>query len=969
MRMNFRLVASVILTIAIPSIALAQTPASSSSSSASTPKKPDYPPLEKVIEGYKEVPVSDGSRAFMRLWTRSKDGQMLAELPKTAIIPNSPERHFIALTVAGGESFAGLQQNDLYVRYRVIGKRVAIIAPNQKVKTTGEAEAKSSIKRLYTDRILTDVPIVAMNPRGGPVIDLDDLLVKQASLFFGGGFMSAPVRITKSYLAEIAMAKSFPKNVEIEFRAPMADGTLKTLHYSISKITKDPSYKPRTADQRVGYFTTSYDDYGKYDADEVAVRFINRWHLEKRDPTLKVSPPKNPIHFYIEHTTPVRYRRWVKRGIEHWNKAFEAVGISDAIIVHQQDASTGAYMDLAPEDVRYNFVRWLNNNVSTAIGPSRVHPETGQILDADIVLTDGWIRVFERQFTEEMPKLMSAGFTPETLAWLADHPNWDPRVRLAHPADRKAIITTIQNQSRMPMAGHAAANFSTQAIGDDISDGLDNRISQVNGYCQAADRRAFDVGMMRMMIANGSIFEDEDKDKKKDGDKKEEKKDDKPKEQILDGIPESFIGPLLSDLVCHEVGHTLGLRHNFRASSIYTLDEINSEKLKGKIPLAGSVMDYIPTNFNTKKDGVQGDYGMIGVGPYDMWAIEYGYSFDKDLKPILAKVKDPQLTYGTDEDTSGPDPLAQRYDFSKDPLDFAKSQMRLAEYHRGKILETFVKDGDAWSKSRRGYEMTLSMQTRATSMMSRWIGGLFISRHKKGDIKDKPPVEVVPVAQQRAALDFIISSTFDDAKYGLTPELLQYMSASHWRSSGGRRSSSSQNWPVHDRIMGIQASTLTQLMSPTRLINVYDNEFRIPEDQDALTLPELMEKLTKSIWKELENAPVGKYSTRKPMVSSLRRNLQREHLERLVDLMMSDSSSAASKPISNLAMMTLTELKGKVDKALTGADRLDSYTKSHLMDAKKRIEKSLDADYIVNASSGGGSGGGVFILGQPAEKK
>lgn len=590
-------------------------------------------------------------------------------------------------------------------------------------------------------------------------------------------------------------------------------------------------------------------------------------------------------------------------------------------------------------------------------------------MDADIVLTDGWIRVFERQFTEEMPKLMSAGFTPETLAWLADHPNWDPRVRLAHPADRKAIITTIQNQSRMPMAGHAAANFSTQAIGDDISDGLDNRISQVNGYCQAADRRAFDVGMMRMMIANGSIFEDEDKDKKKDGDKKEEKKDDKPKEQILDGIPESFIGPLLSDLVCHEVGHTLGLRHNFRASSIYTLDEINSEKLKGKIPLAGSVMDYIPTNFNTKKDGVQGDYGMIGVGPYDMWAIEYGYSFDKDLKPILAKVKDPQLTYGTDEDTSGPDPLAQRYDFSKDPLDFAKSQMRLAEYHRGKILETFVKDGDAWSKSRRGYEMTLSMQTRATSMMSRWIGGLFISRHKKGDIKDKPPVEVVPVAQQRAALDFIISSTFDDAKYGLTPELLQYMSASHWRSSGGRRSSSSQNWPVHDRIMGIQASTLTQLMSPTRLINVYDNEFRIPEDQDALTLPELMEKLTKSIWKELENAPVGKYSTRKPMVSSLRRNLQREHLERLVDLMMSESSSAASKPISNLAMMTLTELKGKVDKALTGADRLDSYTKSHLMDAKKRIEKSLDADYIVNASSGGGSGGGVFILGQPAEKK
>ncbi|MED5287271.1 MAG: zinc-dependent metalloprotease, partial [Planctomycetota bacterium] len=391
-----------------------------------------------------------------------------------------------------------------------------------------------------------------------------------------------------------------------------------------------------------------------------------------------------------------------------------------------------------------------------------------------------------------------------------------------------------------------------------------------------------------------------------------EKKDkkDQPKEQILDGIPESFIGPLLADLVCHEVGHTLGLRHNFRASSIYSLDEINSDKLKGKMPLAGSVMDYLPTNFNTKKGGVQGDYGMIGVGPYDMWAIEYGYSFASDLKPILAKVKDPQLTYGTDEDTGGPDPLAQRYDFSKDPLDFAQSQMRLAKYHRGKILETFVKDGDAWSKARSGYEMTLSMQTRATSMMSRWIGGAFVSRHKKGDIKDKAPVEVVPVKQQRAALEFIINSTFDDAVYGLTPDLLKYMSASHWRSSSRRSSSSDHNWPIHDRIMGIQASTLTQLMSPTRLRNVYDNEFRTPADQDALTLPELMDKVSQSIWKELDNAPVGQYSNRKPMISSLRRNLQREHLERLVDLMMSQSSSAASKPIANLSRTTLAAIKG-----------------------------------------------------------
>ena len=144
--------------------------------------------------------------------------------------------------------------------------------------------------------------------------------------------------------------------------------------YSISEITSDPSYKPRAADQRIGYFTTGYTDLGKYKTDDKKIRYINRWHLEKADPSLKMSPPKTPIVFHIEHTTPKRYRYWVKQGILYWNKAFEKIGIRDAIEVLQQDATTSKYMDVSPEDVRYNFVRWLNNDIGTAIGPSRVNP-------------------------------------------------------------------------------------------------------------------------------------------------------------------------------------------------------------------------------------------------------------------------------------------------------------------------------------------------------------------------------------------------------------------------------------------------------------------------------------------------------------------------------------------------------------------------------------------------------------------
>ena len=92
-------------------------------------------------------------------------------------------------------------------------------------------------------------------------------------------------------------------------------------------------------------------------------------------------------------------------------------------------------MEKDPEDVRYNFIRWLNNDVGTAIGPSRVHPSTGEILDADIILTDGWIRHFNYNYEDLMPKLAMEGMAAETLAWLGNNPRWDPRVRLA-PAEK-----------------------------------------------------------------------------------------------------------------------------------------------------------------------------------------------------------------------------------------------------------------------------------------------------------------------------------------------------------------------------------------------------------------------------------------------------------------------------------------------------------------------------------------------------
>jgi len=895
----------------------------------------DFKPLDEVTKGYQEI-QSESGKSFYRIWYREKDNQLLAELPKDF----AKQHHFIALTVSGGQIFAGLQASDYYVYWRRYDKRLALISKNLSIQSTGDQESKDSVARLFTDTVLLDVPIVTMVPRGGPVIDLDDLLVKKANVFFGGSAAT-----NRPQLAKFKEPQVFPENVELSVEFPTNSGDLRTYHYSFSLLKPNKDYKKRLADERIGYFTTSYNDYGKYVGDDTSVHYINRWHLEKRDPSLKLSPPKEPIVFYIEHTTPVRYRRWVREGVLYWNKAFEQVGIVGAIQVYEQDKPSGAHMDKMPEDVRYNFIRWLNNDVSTAIGPSRVDPNTGQILDADIVLTDGWIRAFERQFDEVMPKVVMQGITPETLDWLATHPSWDPRLRLSPPGQRTVIQRQIQEQSSQQFAGSSLAGVQTRLMGDEPLDGMVDRTSQVNGGCVAAEGRSFDVAMMRMMVELQRMEDDEkdDDDNDKGSADGDDESDD---EQTLDGMPESFIGPLLADLVCHEVGHTLGLRHNFKASSIYTLEEINSESIKGNQPFAGSVMDYLPVNFRFGVGDVQGDYAMIGIGPYDFWAIQYGYELDKSKLPeILSRVAEPELAFSTDPDTVGPDPLARRYDFSKNPLDYAKNQMRLAQHHREKILEAYVKDGDSWSKARRGYEMTLRMQVSATSMMANWIGGSFVNRDKKGDPNGRVPLEVVPAEQQREALQFVIDHSFDDEVYGLNSQLLNHMTVDTWLKTDFAGRGSEPTWPVHDRIMGLQASTLTQLLDPTKLRRVYDNEVRIPADQDALTLPEMMNSVTKAIWSELDQESSAPVSDRQPLISSLRRNLQTEHLLRLFDLAEAESSgTAALRPIANLAVMTLKDLLQKIEDKLDASDQLDSYTRAHLIDARDRIEKWLDRE-------------------------
>jgi hypothetical protein len=139
------------------------------------------------------------------------------------------------------------------------------------------------------------------------------------------------------------------------------------------------------------------------------------------------------------------------------------------------------------------------------------------------------------------------------------------------------------------------------------------------------------------------------------------------------------------------------------------------------------------------------------------------------------------------------------------------------------------------------------------------------------------------------------------------------------------------------------------VMNPTTLRRVYDNEFRVPSDQDAFTLAELMADVADEVWSELDAGFNGTYTARQPMVSSLRRNLQAVHLQRLIDLSVTNPRfGGAAKPIRNLARYQLRDLNEGIDRVLAQEHRVDPYTIAHLSETKVRIEKALDGQYIYN---------------------
>lgn len=897
---RFRTCTPVILSLLAATAALAQ--------GAPEGPKPEFPPFEQVSKDFeKVVSTADGSSSLYTVYINRKKNQMLAELnPQFA-----QQKIFIATSIAGGDRQTGWQWKDLYCYWKLNDDQLMLMEPNLLRQAKGgnqDAELRSSVQRTYADRVITSVKVLTYGPNRGPVIDLDDLLVRRSSIFTD--------RSGNADLATIGKVRAFPENIEIPVTIPMAEGELTTIHYSISNIPKT-EYKPREADERIGYFLTVYKDFAKNDPTGQFTRYINRWPLAKRDPSLALSPPTEPIVFYIEHTVPVRYRRWVRDGILEWNKAFEKVGILQAIEVRQQDAQTGAFMDINPEDVRYNFFRWISSERAFAMGPSRVNPETGEILDADIIFDDAMLKNYALQYQTMVAAYGLNGVSPAALEFVKERPLWDP---ITPYMEKNPVRDEVMNDPTLSDAQKA------DLLGDPAPEErgrLLSRVVQQNLHCSCGQGIAMQMATanLAMQLMYTDMMADD-------------------KTPMIDGVPEEYLGTILKYITCHEVGHTLGLRHNFKASSWLDVGEYVNRK---GVPNVGSVMDYVPIYVPPTAESKRGDWMPTTIGPYDYWAIEYGYGMDDGKRAeLLKRVAEKELQFATDEDTMGPDPLVARWDLGADPLDWSIARVELVNTLRTKLLDKAVKDGETWSLLRRAYEGLLNEQLGALSTAARYVGGVYVNRDRKGDPNSRDPLVAVEPAKQRKAIDFIVKNAFSDSAFDLRPEVLAKLASDknrHWGNLG----SMDEAFSIHTRVAQIQAFAMLYLMNADTLSRVYDNELRTPADQDAVTIPEVMGVVVKNVFSELDGKADGPFSNRKPMISSLRRNLQSELTNRLVDLAM--RPARLPQPVPAIAEYHLQQTLAKLTSALEKmpGDQLDEYTKVHLIDLKSSIEKALNS--------------------------
>ena len=810
--------------LALAAFAQAQTspaaPAGAASAPAARPPvDPTAPkPFADVIKGAKEQP------GLFPIWR--KDEKVWIEIPKEAF--NKPFLFSVNVANAVGERglYASQMLGDELAEWRRIGNHVQLIALNTKFRSDN-ASSKLAIEQAFSPSLITAGPVASADhpDRKSVLVDASGLLL--------GDIPGYSTRLEMAYRLPFAPDRS---NSFIE--ASRVDPQITTLtsrvHFATPRIpapslvpapvplptppqaTPDPrsmffsfvySFRAlpeapaavRLADPRLGHFMESYSNLGDDLKANPRVHMVARWRLEKKDPAAALSEPVQPITYWMDKNIPTKYREAVKAGILEWNKAFEKIGFKDAVVAKQQPDDA----DWDNMDSTHASIRWFTGaDVGFAIGPSNRDPRTGEILDADIGMSDVFGRGSRRLATDDV----------------------------ASPLAHDHAGSWMGERSRVALAEQLCSYMADQA--SEFGFALD--LLALRGGAEGMDMNGPEA--------------------------------------------EALAQAVIKDVVMHEVGHTLGLKHNFKSSTTVTQAQLKDRAWTEAHGISNSVMDYNAYNLPLKGEP-KTSITNTTLGAYDYWAIEYAYKpiaveqEAAELARIAARSTEPQLAYGDDFDqgVGGPydgfDPRTNQRDLGDDPLAYARKRLKLSQELWERVQARKPEAGEDPLRSRRSVAESFRQLGMTANNVSKYVGGLYAERIVPG-VTPGQAFKPVDNAQQREALRFIATGLLSSDSFKFRPEFLTSQTVDYNEWDRGLPLS------IPDSVSALQGRVLDRLMSPNTARRLIEQSSYLPEAQrkGAVSLSEVYATLQGAIFSELKTGTE---------IDRMRRSLQREYLKRL----------------------------------------------------------------------------------------
>ena len=388
-------------------------------------------------------------------------------------------------------------------------------------------------------------------------------------------------------------------------------------------------------------------------------------------------------------------------------------------------------------------------------------------------------------------------------------------------------------------------------------------------------------------------------------------------------------------LVLHEVGHTLGLNHNFISSQLLSPDELyDREPTTSQGFSTGSVMDYAPINV-APEGREQGLFYEVSPGPYDLWAIEYGYSEALDdtaaeqqrMDSLLARSTERALWFANDADDmrsagAGIDPRVMVNDMSSDNITYAVDRMGLIRDITSELVDKYSEDGASYQELVTAYQSLFGQYGDQAVVISRHVGGVMVNRAMQGQPGATVPFQPVALEEQRRAMASLNANVFAPEAFLASDRLYRHLQT---QRRGFDFYGKTEDPKIHEQALSTQKKVLDHLLHAVVLKRLtdsalYGNEYRVAE---------MMTDLTVAIF----NADMARE------VNSFRQNLQAEYISRLVAMTAPGNAGGYDQPSRAMALYTLQKLRNDLDAKTAG----DLATKAHRAALLNTIDKALDS--------------------------